>query len=332
MRRRAVITLLGGSMVAWPSTLWAQPTERIRVIGALMSQGNDSRSQANLAQLRDALQQLGWVDGRNVRLEVRWAGGEMQNVQAFALELAKLSPDIILAVGTSAIAALKKTTQSIPLVFVIVNDPVAQGFVSSLAHPGGNITGFSYMDYSVLEKALQLLQQVSPRIDRVGFMFNPDTYPYYEVYLQKLGGSGRQLGFDLMALRVRSEAEIAKAFKDLTSARGTGLIVPPEPFTSAHRRQIVDLAAQHGLPATYGLRDFVVDGGLMCYAPDISDIFGRSATYIDRVLKGALPGELPVQSPTKTIFVINLKTAKTLGISIPANLLALADEVIEELH
>jgi len=194
MRRRNVIMLLGGSMVAWPSTLWAQPTERIRVIGALMSQGNDSRSQANLAQLRDALQQLGWVDGRNVRFEVRWAGGEMQNVRAFALELAKLSPDIILAVGTSAIAALKKTTQSIPLVFAIVNDPVAQGFVSSVAHPGGNITGFSYMDYSVLEKALQLLQQMSPRIDRVGFMFNPDTYPYYEVYLQKLVEAGSNWG------------------------------------------------------------------------------------------------------------------------------------------
>src|SRR6516162_624242 len=203
MTRREVITLIGGGMAAWPSTPWAQPAQRIRVVGVLMSPGNDSRSQANLAQLRDALQELGWTDGLNVRLEVRWAGGEMQNVQAFALELAKLSPDIILAVGTSAIAALKKTTQSIPLVFAIVNDPVAQGFVSSVAHPGGNITGFSYMDYSVLEKALQLLQQMSPRIDRVGFMFNPDTYPYYEVYLQKLGGSGQQLGFDLMALRVQ---------------------------------------------------------------------------------------------------------------------------------
>jgi putative tryptophan/tyrosine transport system substrate-binding protein len=210
--------------------------------------------------------------------------------------------------------------------FVIVNDPVAQGFVASVAHPGSNITGFSYMDYSVLEKALQLLQQTSPRLDRVGFMFNPDTYPYYEVYLQKLGG--KQFGFDLKPLRVRSEVEITDAFRDLTAA-GTGLIVPPEPFTSAHRKQIVALAAQYRLPATYGLRDFVTDGGLMSYAPDISDIFSRSASYIDRILKGALPGELPVQAPTKTVFVINLKTAKALGIAIPPTLLALADEVIE---
>ena len=327
MRRRDLIALIGGSVAAWPSLLPAQPAERIRVVGALMAQGNDSRSQALIAQLRDALGDLGWTDSRNLHLEIRWAAGEMDRTRTFALELAKLSPDVILAVGTSAIAALKRTTQSIPLVFVIVNDPVAQGFVASVAHPGGNITGFSYMDYSVLEKALQLLQQTSPRLDRVGFMFNPDTYPYYEVYLQKLGGT--QFGFELKPLRVRSEVEIADAFRDDLTAAGTGLIVPPEPFTSAHRKQIVALAAQYRLPATYGLRDFVTDGGLMSYAPDISDIFSRSASYIDRILKGALPGELPVQAPTKTVFVINLKTAKTLGIAIPPTLLALADEVIE---
>ena len=326
MRRRNLIALIAGSVAAWPSVLSAQPAERIRVVGALMGQGNDPRSQANLAQLRDALRDLGWTDGRNLHLEVRWAAGEMDRTRTSALELAKLSPDVILAAGTTAIAALKQTTQSIPLVFVIVNDPVAQGFVASVAHPGSNITGFSYMDYSVLEKALQLLQQTSPRLDRVGFMFNPDTYPYYEVYLQKLGG--KQFGFDLKPLRVRSEVEITDAFRDLTAA-GTGLIVPPEPFTSAHRKQIVALAAQYRLPATYGLRDFVTDGGLMSYAPDISDIFSRSASYIYRILKGALPGELPVQAPTKTVFVINLKTAKALGIAIPPTLLALADEVIE---
>jgi putative ABC transport system substrate-binding protein len=326
MRRRDFIKAIGGSLAPWPSVLSAQPAERIRIVGALMSQGNDSRSQANLEQLRDSLRDLGWIDGRNLRLEVRWAAGEMDRTHIFALELAKLSPDVILAAGTSAIAALKQTTQSIPLVFVIVNDPVAQGFVASVAHPGGNITGFSYMDYSVLEKALQLLQQTSSHLDRVGFMFNPDTYPYYEVYLQKLGGT--QFGFDLRPLRVRSEAEIADAFRDLT-AEGSGLIVPPEPFTSVHHKQIVALAAQYRLPATYGQREFVLDGGLMSYAPDISDIFNRSASYIDRILKGALPGELPVQAPTKTVFVINLKTAKTLGIAIPPTLLALADEVIE---
>ena len=327
MRRRDFIALIGGSMAAWPSALPAQPAERTRVVGALMSQGSDAVSQANLARLRSALQDLGWTEGRNLRLEVRWAEGEAERVRAFAVELAKLSPDVILAVGTSAIAALKQTTQSIPLVFATVNDPVAQGFVASVARPGGNITGFSYMDYSVLEKALQLLKQTSPRLEHVGFMFNPDTYPYYEVYLQKLGGI-QQLGVDLKPLRVHSEAEITDAFKALRAAN-TGLIVPPEPFTSAHRKQIVALAAQYRLPATYGLRAFVGDGGLMSYAPDISNIFGRSASYIDRILKGALPGELPVEAPTKMDFVINLKTAKMLGIAIPPTLLALADEVIE---
>lgn len=327
MRRREFIKVVGGAAAGWPLAAHAQSGERIRRIGLLLPYvADDPRSQAHLAQLRDALRDLGWTDGHNLHLEVRWAAGEMDRTRTFALELAKLSPDVILAAGTTAIAALKQTTQSIPLVFVMVNDPVAQGFVASVAHPGSNITGFSYMDYSVLEKALQLLQQTSPRLDRVGFMFNPDTYPYYEVYLQKLGG--KQFGFDLKPLRVRSGVEIAGAFKDLTAA-GTGLIVPPEPFTSAHRKQIVALAAEYRLPATYGLRDFVTDGGLMSYAPDISDIFSRSASYIDRILKGALPGELPVQAPTKTVFIINLKTAKSLGIAIPPTLLALADEVIE---
>ena len=257
-----------------------------------MSQGNDPRSQANFAQFRVALQELGWKDGQNVRFEVRWAGGEIEHVRAFALELVKLAPDVILASGTTAIAALKQATTSVPLVFVIVNDPVAQGFVPSVAHPGGNITGFSYMDYSVLEKALQLLKQVAPSVNRVGFMFNPDTYPYYEVYLQSRREVQQQLEFDLIVLRVHSEPEIVEAFKDLSTTLGTGLMTPPEPFTSAHRKLIVELAAQYRLPAIYGLRDFVEDGGMMSYAPDISDIFGRSASYIDRILKGALPGTM----------------------------------------
>jgi putative ABC transport system substrate-binding protein len=328
MKRRQFITALRGA-AAWPFAARAQPAERMRVVGVLMSQGNDSRSQANLAQFRDALADLGWNEGRNVRFEVRWSGGDIEQVRAFALELVKLGSEIILATGTTAIAALKPVTQSIPLVFVIVNDPVAQGFVSSVARPGGNITGFSYMDYSVLERALQLFKQAAPSISRVGFMFNPDTYPYYERYLQSLRGQQEQLGLDPMASRTRSEDDIAEAFRTLAAASGSGLLVAPDPFTSAHRKLIVDLAAQYRLPATYGLRDFVTDGGLMSYAPDISDIFGRSAAYVDRILKGANPGELPVQAPTRTVFVINLKTAATLGIAIPPNLLALADGIIE---
>jgi putative ABC transport system substrate-binding protein len=278
---------------------------------------------------RTAVRELGWTEGRNVRFEVRWADGDADRTRALANELVNLSPDVILAGGTTALAMLKQTTRSIPLVFVIVNDPVAQGFVSSVAHPGGNITGFSFIDFSMLSKTLQLLKQVAPGVNRVGFMFNPDSYPYYEVYLNSLRGQRQEVAVDVMALRVHSEAEIERAFEGLAVAPGAGLIVPPEPFTSSHRKLVVKLAAQYRVPATYGLRDFVADGGMMSYGPNNTDIFIRSASYVDRILKGANPGELPVQAPTRFDFVINAKTAQALGIAIPANLLALADEVIE---
>jgi putative ABC transport system substrate-binding protein len=328
MRRREFLGLVGGA-VATPRAALAQQANLTRVVGILMGPSEDSISQARLTAFRNTLQELGWTEGRNVRFEVRWAGGDIARVRTFANELVKLAPDAILSSGTSAIAALKQTTRSIPLVFVIVNDPVAQGFVSSIAHPGGNITGFSFMDFSTISKTLQLLKQVAPSVNRVGFMFNPDSYPYYEVYLDSLRGQRQEVALDVEALRVHSEAEIKQAFDGFAGPPGAGLIVPPEPFTSAHRKLVVELAAQYRLPATYGLRDFVVDGGMMFYGPNNTDIFVRSASYIDRILKGANPAELPVQAPIRFEFVINQKTAQALGISIPANLLALADEVIE---
>jgi putative tryptophan/tyrosine transport system substrate-binding protein len=294
-----------------------------------MSPREDSFSRANVTAFQNALQDLGWSESRNVRFEVRWSGGDIDRMRTFANELAKLAPDVILAIGTPAIAALKQTTRSVPLVFLIVNDPVAQGFVSSVAHPGGNITGFSYIDYSVLGKAQELLKQVTPSLKRVGFMFNPDTYPYYEVYLQSLRGQRQEVDLDLTALRVRSAAEINQAVKSLAGEPEAGLIVPPDPFTSTHRKLIVELAAQYRLPATYGLRDFVTEGGMMSYAPNTTDIFRRSASYVDRILKGDKPADLPVQAPTKFELTINAKTANLLGLEIPAQLLALADEVIE---
>jgi putative tryptophan/tyrosine transport system substrate-binding protein len=324
-----VIKVIAGSAIAWPPPARSQQRDRIRVIGMLMGQGNDSRSQARVAEFAMALHELGWIEGRNVRFEVRWGAGDINLTRSVADELVKLAPDVILAVGTTAIATLKQSTRSIPLVFVVVNEPVAQGFVSSVAHPGGNITGFSYMDYSVIQKALQLLKQVAPTMNRVGFMFNPDTYPYYERYLESFVGQQEQVGFEITPLRVRSEADIAEAFKDFAAASRAGFFAPPEPFMTVHRKLVVELAARYRLPAAYGLRDFVTDGGMMSYAQDISDIFRRSASYIDSILKGADPGELPVQAPTRTEFVINLRTARELGIAIPPNLLALADEVIE---
>ena len=330
MNRRAFMAGLG-SATAWPLVARAQQADRMRVVGILMAQreNDDSVSQPRLKAFYNALEELGWTEGRNVRFEIRWSGSEIDRVRQFANELVKLTPDVILANGTTVIATLKRSTRSIPLVFVVVNDPVAQGFVSSVAHPGGNITGFSYMDYSALGKSLQLLKQAAPSMNRVGFMFNPDTYPYYEVYLDRLRGQGQELALDLAALRVRSEAEIKEALEHLAGASDAGLVAPPEPFLVAHRKLVLALAAQHRLPATYGQRDFVNDGGMMCYAPDITDIFRRSASYIDRILKGTDPGELPVQAPTRFEFVINLKTAKALGIEIPPTLLARADEVIE---
>lgn len=329
MRRREFLYVVGAAMAMRPRAARTQQADRLRVVGVLMGPGEDSITRERVTAFQNAMRELGWTEGRNVRFEVRWGDGDIDRARTFARELVGLAPDVILAVSTPAIAVLKKSTRSIPLVFVIVNDPVAQGFVSSVARPGGNITGFSFIDFSTLSKTLQLLKQAAPGVNRVGFLFNPDSYPYYEVYLKSLPGERQEVPLDVTALRVHSEAEIEQAFEVFAAAPGAGLVVPPEPFISAHRKLVVRLAAQFRVPAAYGLRDFVADGGMMFYGPNNTDIFVRSASYIDRILKGVNPGELPVQAPTKFDFVINSRTAQALGITIPANLLALADEVIE---
>jgi len=316
--------MLGGAMTAR-----AQTPQRPRVLAVLMGQASDSRTRTHIDLLRRGLADAGWTEGGNLRLDVRWSEGNVARGRELARELVQLSPDVILASGTSAIAALKQATQTVPLVFVIVNDPVAQGFVPSIAHPGGNITGFSYMDYTVLDKALDLLQQAAPAIRRIGFMFNPDTYPYYETYLQTLAAARQRQGTELTALRVRSESDIMDALRTTDATATTGLMVAPDSFTTAFRVPIIGLAAQYRIPATYGLRYFVDDGGLMSYTPDISDIFTRSIAYIDRILKGARPGDLAIQAPTRTEFVINMTTAKALGLALPPTLVALADDVVE---
>jgi putative ABC transport system substrate-binding protein len=329
MRRREFVGLLGMAMTMRLRAAGAQAPDRMRVVGILMGPGEDSITSGRVRAFQNAMRDLGWTESRNVRFEVRWGDGNVDHMRTFARELVDLKPDVILAVSTPAIAVLKKTTRSIPLVFAIVNDPVAQGFVSSVARPGGNITGFSFIDFSMLSKTLQLLKQAAPGVNRVGFLFNPDSYPYYEVYLKSHGEEQREVALDVTALRVHSEAEIEQAFEVFAELPGAGLVVPPEPFTSDQRKLVVKLAAQFHVPAAYGLRDFVTEGGMMSYGPNNTDILVRSASYIDRILKGANPVELPVQAPTKFDFVINTKTAQALGIAIPPNLLALADEVIE---
>ncbi len=330
MRRREFITLLGGTAAAWPLMARAQSAGQTRLVGVLMaSRQDDTVSEARLGAFRNGLADLGWVDGRNVRFEIRHGAGDRDKVRAGAAELVKLAPDVIFSFGTSSTAAMKAATQSIPIVFAVVNDPVAQGYVPNVEHPGGNITGFSFIDYSMIGKALGLFKQIAPAVTRVGFLFNPDDYPYYEVYLRSFREQREALALDVTTMRVHSDAEIDDAIAQLAGTPDSGLIAPPSAFNTVHRREIVTQALAYRLPAVVHFREAVADGGLMCYAPDETDIFLRAVTYVDRILKGANPGDLPVQAPTKFDFVINLKTAKQLGLTVPPNLLAIADEVIE---
>jgi putative ABC transport system substrate-binding protein len=334
MRRREFITLLGGAAVgpwlAWPIAARAQQAGRAKQVGVLMGLSEDDQAaQARLAAFRQALAGLGWVESRNVRFEVRWAGGDVARVRAYAAELVARMPDVILGQGTPVTAALKQATSSIPIVFVIVNDPVAQGYVPSVAHPGGNITGFSHIDYSMIGKSLELFKQAAPGVTRVAFMFNPDSYPYYETYLPSLVEQLHRLSIEIEAARVRSEPEIEEAFVRLAGKGGYGVVAAPDPFMNVHRGLVIRLAAERRLPAVFNVPEAIREGGLMFYGPDQTDILRRSASYVDRILKGANPGELPVQAPTKFYFAVNLRAAKALGLDPPATLLALADEVIE---
>jgi putative tryptophan/tyrosine transport system substrate-binding protein len=330
MRRRDLIVLAGSAAAGWPLTARAQQSEKVRLIGILLgTPEKDPIGEKRLAAFRDGLAELGWIEGRNVRFAIRWTGGDVERTRAFAAELVNLNPDVILTHGTAAIAAMKAATTSIPTVFVVVNDPVAQGYVPNVAHPGGNITGFSYMDYSMLGKGLGLLKEIAPGIVRTGLIFNPDDYPYYEVYVRTLQAERQTLGLDVTAMRVHSDAEIEDAVAKAATEPGGSLLVAPSTFIYVHRRKVIEGAAMRGLPAVYGARETVREGGLMSYAPDQIDIFKRSVSYVDRILRGASPADLPIQSPTKFEFLLNLKTAKKLGLSIPSGVLAIADEVIE---
>jgi putative ABC transport system substrate-binding protein len=330
MRRREFIAAFAGVAAAWPTAVPAQQSDKVRLIGVLLGAADkDAVTQKRLAVFRDGLAELGWVEGRNLRFEIRWSGGDVERTHRLAAELVSLNPDVVLVHGTAAIAAIKPATTSIPIVFVIVNDPVAQGYVTSVGHPGGNITGFSYMDYSMLGKALGLLKEIAPGVGRSGFIFNPDDYPYYEVYLRTLKSERQTIGIDVTPMRVHSDAEIEDAVAQAADEPGGSLFAAPSTFLFVHRQKVIEIAATHRLPTIYGFREAVAEGGLMSYAPDQTDIFKRSVSYIDRILRGAKPGDLPIQTPTKFEFHLNLKTARTLGLTIPSGVLAIADEVIE---
>jgi putative ABC transport system substrate-binding protein len=330
MERRAVITLLGGAAATWPFAARAQRSTGVPTVGVLMTVAKvDPESQARVAAFRQGLADLGWKDGENLRIEYRWSASDSELIRQYAEELVALVPDVLLANGTPAVVALKKITGSIPIVCAQVQDPVGLGLVKSLSRPGGNITGFTFVNPELIGKWIGLLGDVVPPTARAALMFNPKTTPFFYDFLREIEATGRPAGIELVATPVATPDEIATAINALGKQPGSGLIIPPDPFNVDHIKQIAQLAVQARLPAISVYRPFAVEGGLMTYGPDTPDIFRRSAAYVDRILKGANPADLPVQQPTRFQFAINLRTAKALGIDVPPTLLAIADELIE---
>ncbi len=330
MRRREFITLLGG-LASWPLAAQAQQPDRVRRISVLMGIAeSDPAQQSFVSAFTQALQKLGWRDGGNIRIDYRWGAGDGDRIRSFARELVELKPDLIVGHITPVVAALKQQTRTVPIVFIQVSDPVGSGFIAGIAEPGGNITGFTNLESSMSSKLVELLKEVAPGITRVALMFNPETAPDGGSYfLRPVDAAAASLNVKMIPAPVHNAAEIDTAMTALAHEPGAGLIVMPDVFVLAHREQILALVEQYRLPAAYAYRFFAASGGLMSYGTDLTDLFRRAAPYVDRILKGAKPAELPVQQPTKFELVINLKTAKTLGLNVPDRLLALADEVIE---
>jgi putative tryptophan/tyrosine transport system substrate-binding protein len=329
MRRREFITLLGGVAATWPLTARAQQADRMRRIGVLSSlTADDPEGQARVAAFREALKELGWTDGRNLQLDIRWSAGDAERIRKYAVDLAALVPDVILAAGNSSIGALLQATRSVPVVFVTAADPVGAGFVDSLARPGGNATGFLSFDYSISAKWLELLKEITPRLARVGVLRNP-AIPAAIGQFAVIQAAAPSLGVEASALNVHDTSEIESVVAAFARGTNDGLIVTASVISVRGRNLIVGLAAKHKLPTAYYGRHFVTLGGLISYGPDWPDQYRRAAGYVDRILKGEKPANLPVQAPTKYELIINLKTAKALGLTIPSSVLARADEVIE---
>jgi putative ABC transport system substrate-binding protein len=329
MRRREFILYLGTSAATLPLVA-ARSAERAKRLGVLMSnREGDPVAIMRVAKFREGLAQLGWREGQNMQIEWRWGDGDIALTRRYAEQLVQLAPDILLGNGTPAAVALKQATTTIPIVFSVVNDPVSQGIISSMAHPGGNITGFSFLEYSMVGKSLEMLKRIAPQSTSVAIMFNPETYPYYEIHLKSFEAVAKRLALDLSAAPVKSVAEIDGTMAKLAKQPGSTVLVTPDPFMLVHRGAAIAAAAQYRVPASYSYRQIVREGGLTTYGADAGDIFFRSAGYVDRILKGAAPGDLPVQAPVKFETAFNVKTAKALGLEIPPDLLALADEVVE---
>jgi putative ABC transport system substrate-binding protein len=327
MKRRTFIAIAGMAIFASPA---ASAEQRPRRLGMLMStKEGDPVATMRVAKFRDGLAQLGWREGQNLQIDWRWSGGDVALTRRYAEELVQLAPDVIVSNGTPATVALKQATTTIPIVFAVVNDPVARGIIPNMARPGGNITGFSFLEYSMVGKSLEMLKRIAPQTTSVAIMFNPGTYPYYEIHLKSFEMVAKRLSLDLSAAPVKSVDEIDEAIAKLGKQQGSTLLVTPDPFMLVHRAAVIRAAAQYRVPASYSYRQNVEEGGLTSYGADAGDIFFRTAAYIDRILKGAKVGELPAQAPVKFEIAFNVKTAKALGLEIPPDLLALADAVVE---
>jgi putative tryptophan/tyrosine transport system substrate-binding protein len=328
MRRRKFITLLGGA-AAWPLVAGAQQTDRVRRVGALGAlAADDPEGQARLAAFREGLQQFGWIDGRNVRIDSRWGAGDADDIRKNAKELVALAPDVILATGSAAMGPLQQLTHTVPVVFVLVPDPVGAGYIDSLAHPGGNATGFTIFEFAIGAKWLELLKEIVLGLKRAAVLRDPAISSGLGLF-GAIQSAAPSLGLEVSAVNVRDVGEIERAVSSFARSPNGGLIVTPSALAGVHRKLIIALAAEHKLPAIYYERYYVKDGGLISYGADFHDQFRSAASYVNRILKGEKPADLPVQAPTKYQLVINLKTAKALGLTVPPSLLARADEVIE---
>ena len=331
MKRREFITLLGGAVAAWPLAAGAQQPERVRRLGILMPYSVDDVLGLELASaLRDGLSDRGWGEGRNIEINYRWIGKDTDRRNVYAAELVAASPHVLFACYLAQLAPLALETRTVPIVFVGVSDPVGSGYVESFARPGGNITGFTLYEASMAGKWLEVLKTLAPAVTRVAFMINPETAVLRGTfYLRAFETAAVALALEPVTSNVHTAGDVEAVIAALGGRPGGGLIVAPETFSELHREFIVNFVARHRVPAIYGTRQFAMSGGLVAYGPNRNDTFRRSASYVDRILRGERPGNLPVQAPTKYETVINLKTAKSLGLDIPPTLLARADEVIE---
>jgi ABC-type uncharacterized transport system substrate-binding protein len=329
--RRKFLATLGGAAAAWPLAARAQQAERMRRIGVLTGlPESDPEARTTVALFRQGMDALGWAEGGNVRIDYRFAAGDTQRIQAFAKELVELRPDLIVARSSPVVAVLLKQTRTVPIVFLQVVDPVRQGFVASLSRPGGNVTGFTPLEAPMGSKWLEILKEAAPRIEKVAVVFNPDAAPFAGDFLRAIETAAPSFAVQTIAAPIQDPTTgIESTINAFAREQNGGLVVIPDAFTASHRNLIIAAAARHHLPAVYGFHYFASSGGLISYGGQMADTIRRMSLYVDRILKGEKPADLPVQAPVKYELVINLKTAKALGLEIPPMLLARADEVIE---